>query len=62
VSLYACQAFAADGVTCTSWSVVNPHLLPPLSATDGAELASLIIGVWVIAVCGRYLVHRFQRS
>jgi hypothetical protein len=62
MSLYACQEFAPDGVTCQAWATVHPYLLPPLSAAEAVELSGLIVGAWILAVCGRYLVHRFQRS
>ena len=61
MALYACEVIAADGVTCEAWAVVNPYLLPPLSAAEGTELAGLIVGAWILAVCGRYLVDRFHR-
>jgi hypothetical protein len=57
VALYACEVVEVDG-TCSAWASVNPYLLPPLSLADGAELAGLIVGAWVVAVCGRYLVDR----
>jgi hypothetical protein len=62
VALYACTQFALDGVTCEAWATVNPYLLPPLSVTEAGEIAALIIGCWIIAVCGRYLLARLGRS
>lgn len=59
--LHACSQLAADGLTCEAWAVVNPYLLPPLSVTEASELSALIVGCWIVAVCGRYLVDRFHR-
>lgn len=57
MSLKACAQVAADN-SCTAWETVHPYLLPPLSLADGAEFLGLILGAWIVAVCGRFIVRR----
>lgn len=61
MALYACADIAPDG-SCAAWETVNPYLLPPLSVAEAGEIAALIVGCWIIAVCGRYLLARLGRS
>jgi len=52
---YQCTTIESN--VCTVWVEASP-LLPPLSLTEGAQLSAMIVGCWILAVCGRYLLHR----
>jgi len=54
--IYQCKAIDVSNL-CTEWQEATPFL-PPLSLAEGAELSAYIVGAWIIALCGRYLLHR----
>lgn len=51
--MYACTAFAQDGITCTVWAEI--HFLPPLSIADGAAIGASAMGVLALVWAYRQL-------